>query len=398
MKKFSLILFSVIIFVSIFSFSVFADQDVSLYLNNEKVEPGTPPVFKNQRTMVTLDFFEKAGVITVFDRETEKITLDGEYSSVEFTIGEEIALIHRKFDFTGISERIELDVAPFILDGMVYVPLRFAAESLGALVEWNAVDKSVLVSFEKGTDIIPVERPVEYEEIDISEPSDEDGLYEWVQENRISKGIYHKSINGKNYILICAGEKPTGGYSIEIRSITQVSPGRIYMDAEVIEPSPDTMVIQIITYPCRLIVIDSDGEISVDGDINDNAVTNNEELSFETVNPDIVASNEELSAWIQQVHTEAGIHSKQIGEHVYVVAAAGQKNTGGYSVIVEKVTREHSGDVYVHAVVESPDPDMMVIQVITWPYTVIRLEGTGSGNVHGEIQNSAPANKIINFE
>jgi len=398
MKKIPLLLILLTLFVSMFSSAAFAKQEISVFFNDEKVQLITPPVFKEQRTMVTLDsdFFKKAGVEPKFDKDTGSIIIDGTYLTIQLTVGEKKASIYRKFDFTGIPEITEMDVAPFILDGEVYIPLRFVAEYLGAIVEWDPVTNAVLISFEKEFDIIPVERPVEYEEINISEISDVD-LDSWVQENMHNKGIYHRIFNGKNYVLICAGEKPTGGYSIEIGSITQVSPGRIYIDTEVIEPSPDMMVTQVITYPYRLIVIDGGEEVTVDGDINDHSSKNNDELWFETVNPEIIAANEELSAWINQLYTEAGIHSKQIGEYVYVLVAAGQKNTGGYSVIVEEVTRDQSGDVYVLANVNSPDPDMMVTQVITWPYTVIRIEGTGINKVHGEIKNSSPAG-IVNFK
>lgn len=400
MKKFSLLFFSVIIFVSIFSPGVFASQEITLFLNNVKVELSTPPVLKNNRTMITLDsgFFKKAGVLARYDKETEIITMDGKYSSVEFTVGEKKALIHRKYDFTGIPETIEMDVEPFADEGKVYIPLRFAAEGLGALVEWDGANNSVLVAFEKETDIIPVERPLGYEEINISELSEDDELYLWVQENKNNTGIYHKMLDSKNYVLICAGEKPTGGYSIEINSVTQVYPGRIYIGAEVFAPSPDMMVPQVITYPCMLIVLDIDGEISVDGIINGSSYNAAEEIQFETVSPETIAADEELSAWVDELHRQAGIHLKQKDGYIYALVAAGEKNTGGYSVSVDKVTKEQSGEIFIHAVVNSPDPDMMVIQVITWPYIVVRFEGTDLENVHGEIENSSPIKDIVDFK
>ena len=99
-----------------------------------------------------------------------------------------------------------MDVAPFILDDVVYLPLRFAAEGLGALVEWDGERKSVLVTFEEDIMVIPVERPADYKEINLSELSEEDELYSWVMENRSNAGFYHKAVNNTDYILICAGE------------------------------------------------------------------------------------------------------------------------------------------------------------------------------------------------
>lgn len=398
MKKTILFLILLMLFASVLSTAVFAKQQFIVFLNNEAIELSAPPVFQNQRTMVTLDsdFFKKADVKTKLDEDTKKILIDGKYSTIEFTIGEKSALIHRKFDFTGIPESIEMDVAPYIINDDVYVPLRFAAEGLGALVEWDSVNNSVLVTFKEEMDIIPVETPVEYEEINIADLSDEDELYSWVQANKSTMGIYHKNINNYNYVLICAGEKPTGGYSIEINSVTLVSPGRIYVDAELIKPSLDSIVTQALTYPCKLIAIKSEGEFNVDGVINGSLSNNVEDIAFETISPEAIAADEELSAWVNGLYKQAGFHYRN-GEYVYVLVSAGEKNTGGYSVNVDRVIKEQSGDVYIYAVVESPDPDMMVIQIITWPYTVIRFENTDIAQIKGEIKNSSPAKNIIDF-
>lgn len=394
MRKLLLLILSVSLLLSIFPLTALAEQEVSLFINDEEIEMVTLPVFRNQRTMVPLNsgFFKKLGALAHYNEETGTVSIDGKYSTVEFTIGEKKALVHRKYDFTGIPETFEIDVEPFILDGEVYIPLRFAAEGLGALVEWDGVNKSVLVTLETATDIIPVERPAEYEEIDISELSEDDELYSWVQENRYNTGIYHKVLDNKTYVLICAGEKPTGGYSVEIDSATVVYPGKVYLVAKITEPSPDDMVIQVITYPCRLIVIE--GEFEVDGIIENSADTDAEEIQFEVIDPAAIEADEELSEWVNGLHKQAGIHYRNKDGYAYALVAAGQKNTGGYSVVTDKVVRKQSGDVFIYATVHSPDPDMMVIQVITWPYTVIRFEGTGMEKISGTIQDSSPAEDI----
>lgn len=387
MKKFSLLLILTMLFASVFSSSVFANQGVSVFLNNEAVDPSHPPVFKNQRTMVSLDseFFRKAGTETRFDKESGKIFIDSEYRTLELAIGEKRLLIQRKYDFTGIAETIEMDVAPFILDDAVYVPLRFVAESLGANVEWNGLNNSVSVTLDTGMGIVPVEKPVEYKEVNISELSVDDQLYAWVEKNKSNSGIFHKNINGKNYILICAGEKPTGGYSVDILSATLVNPGKVYIEAKINEPDPDMMVIQILTYPCKLIVIESDDEISVDGNIISSSDFKPEGIKFETVDPSNVTSDRELSAWVNEFYKKEGIHFKQVDDYVYVLVSAGEKNTGGYSVKVKKVILEQPGHVYVYAVVQSPAPGSIVTQAFTWPHTLIRFKGADIKQVKGEI-------------
>lgn len=395
MKKFSMLVLSIMLLLSVFQLTALAEQEVSIIINGEEFEVVAPPVFKNQRTMVPLnsEFFKKLGAETNYNEETGTVTIDGKYSTVEFTVGKRNVLIHRKYDFTGIPETIETDVEPFVLDGVVYVPLRFAAEGLGALVEWNGISKSVLVAIETETEIIPVEKPAEYEEIEIPGLAEEDALYSWVQENRFNTGIYYKILDNKTYILIAAGEKPTGGYTVEIDSATVVYPGRIYITAKVTEPAPDDIVIQMITYPARLIAVD--GDFSADGIIENSSDTGTEEIPFETVDTESIAADEELSAWVGSFYKQAGIHCKNKDGYVYVLVSAGQRNTGGYNVTVDKVVKKQSGDIFIDATVHSPDPDMMVIQVITWPYTVIRIENPGTGNIHGNILDSSPSGDII---
>lgn len=396
MKKFLMVVLSVILLLSSFTSSVFAERKTSLFINGKEVELAASPVIKNQRTMIPFnsEFFTQAGVKTELDIETNTVTIDGKYSTVKFTVGQKNMIVQRKYDFSGIPETIETDVEPFVYEGVVYVPLRFAAEALGAKVEWDSATGSVYVYFDKEEDIIPVEKPAEYEEIDISGISENDGLYSWVQENRINKGIYTKILDNRTYVLIASGEKPTGGYSVEIESATVVYPGRIYLTAVTTEPEPGAMVIQMITYPCKLIAIE--GEFSVDGIIDDFQTGDGEEMKFETVSPAAIAADEELSAWVGRLYRQAGIHCTDKDGYVYVLVSAGMKNTGGYSVTVDRVVKETSGDVYIYATVHSPDPDMFVTQVITWPYTVIRFEGTAE-EIHGNIQDSYPGNNISVF-
>ncbi|AGC68022.1 copper amine oxidase-like protein [Thermoclostridium stercorarium subsp. stercorarium DSM 8532] len=391
MKKIHILILSLMLLLSVFPSTAQADRDVTVFIDvsGEGIELTTSPIFKNQRIMIPTDsdFFNKLGVVTVFDRETGTITIDGANSTVKFFIGEKNASVQRKNQPAGIMESIEMDVEPFIQDGKVYVPLRFAAEGLGAVVEWDGANKSVLVKAETETVTVPVERPAEYKEIDILGLSENEELYSWVQENRDNMGIYQKTLDNKTYVLVCAGEKPTGGYSVEIESATVIYPGKVYLVAKINEPNPDSSVISVITYPCKLIAID--GDFTVDGVIENSAEESTEEIGFEIVTPDTVASDEELSAWVSRLYTQAGIHYTIKDNFVYALVAAGQRNTGGYRVTIDRVAKNKTGDVYIYATVQSPEPGMLVTQVITWPYTVIRFENTDIRNVHGNIRNSA---------
>lgn len=56
----------------------------------------------------------------------------------------------------------------------------------------------------------------------------------------------------------------------------------------------------------------------------------------------------------------------------YVILNMGEKNTGGYSIGVEKV-EETDKNIIITVRENSPAPDAMTMQVITYPYTVVKV-------------------------
>ncbi|SNR83938.1 protease complex subunit PrcB family protein [Flavobacterium sp. ov086] len=61
-----------------------------------------------------------------------------------------------------------------------------------------------------------------------------------------------------------------------------------------------------------------------------------------------------------------------IGNSNYVILNMGEKNTGGYSIGVEKV-EETDKNIIITVKENNPAPDAMVMQVITYPYTVVKI-------------------------
>jgi len=56
----------------------------------------------------------------------------------------------------------------------------------------------------------------------------------------------------------------------------------------------------------------------------------------------------------------------------YVILNMGEKNTGGYSISVEKV-EETDKNIIITVKEKGPAADAMAMQVITYPYTVVRV-------------------------
>lgn len=79
---------------------------------------------------------------------------------------------------------------------------------------------------------------------------------EWIaqklEEMKRQGGVQVLSDELYTYVLLALGERPTGGYSIEVidASEQEVNGERIVIvRAKEIKPTPDMMVIQILTYP-----------------------------------------------------------------------------------------------------------------------------------------------------
>src|SRR5688572_24959781 len=56
----------------------------------------------------------------------------------------------------------------------------------------------------------------------------------------------------------------------------------------------------------------------------------------------------------------------------YVILNMGEKNTGGYSIGVEKV-EETDKNIIITVKENAPAKDAMLMQVITYPYTVVKV-------------------------
>lgn len=56
----------------------------------------------------------------------------------------------------------------------------------------------------------------------------------------------------------------------------------------------------------------------------------------------------------------------------YVILNMGEKNTGGYSVGVEKV-EETDKNIIITVKENTPAKDAMVMQVVSYPYTVVKI-------------------------
>ncbi len=77
----------------------------------------------------------------VFDKVTKEIRFFNDYYYVTFTLGE------KEYLQNGVE--VEMPVAPFVKDGITYLPIRYVANSLGSKVGFDAGLNQILVTDEK---------------------------------------------------------------------------------------------------------------------------------------------------------------------------------------------------------------------------------------------------------
>jgi hypothetical protein len=78
----------------------------------------------------------------------------------------------------------------------------------------------------------------------------------------LSDKMKHDDISNSNYVILNMGEKNTGGYSIGVEKVEETDQN-IIITVKEINPAPDAMVMQVITYPYTVVKIHSKKEIII---------------------------------------------------------------------------------------------------------------------------------------
>lgn len=137
------------------------------------------------------------------------------------------------------------------------------------------------------------------ENVDLTEPTEfdyelieEDAIEDeaaknWYQENKEDYGSYTHSVSEQEkYLLVSAGERRTGGYSLEIEGVNELNQ-MITFNIALNEPSAEDMVTQALTYPNLLVKITANEIFEVEADLNFEAEEANnsdgEEMKFEFI-------------------------------------------------------------------------------------------------------------------
>lgn len=109
------------------------------YIDGQAYPLEAAPYATSGRTMVPIRFVGDAmGAKIGWNSGTSQATFELEGKTVVLTIGSRTALVD--------GQVVTLDVAPRVLNGRTFVPLRFVTETLGAKVDWNGQTSKITLT------------------------------------------------------------------------------------------------------------------------------------------------------------------------------------------------------------------------------------------------------------
>jgi hypothetical protein len=116
------------------------NQGINLFVNGREVDCSmAAPLIKNNRTLVPMrPLFEALDIQVKWIEATKTVVCQKDNTQIELTIGSKNAVIN--------GEVVTVEVAPEIIKGYTYMPVRFLTENLGFNVNWDEETKSVEVS------------------------------------------------------------------------------------------------------------------------------------------------------------------------------------------------------------------------------------------------------------
>lgn len=119
--------------------STLANNDIKVYYNGYEIYFDQPPVIQDGRTLVPMrKIFETIGARVNWVGETQRIYADYSGVSLVFQIG--------NTEYEKNCEYYTMDVAPVLINGYTFVPLRAVSENLFQDVEWVAEERAVRIT------------------------------------------------------------------------------------------------------------------------------------------------------------------------------------------------------------------------------------------------------------
>ena len=138
-KKLTFCLLTLSMILSLFTINVTADDDITIYVNEQILQCDVAPFIENGRTMVPMrKIFEALHAKVDWEGSTQTITATKDNIVITLQINNSTMYNN------GVAEA--LDVVPVIVNSSTFVPIRAVSQSLNASVEWNDIFSTVYIN------------------------------------------------------------------------------------------------------------------------------------------------------------------------------------------------------------------------------------------------------------
>lgn len=174
MKKIISTIMSIIMLLSMSAFSAFADDNITVKLNGQNLHFEVQPQIINDRTMVPMRaIFEALGYEVTWYEYNQSIMAWNPFTKqvLGLSINLDQMLSYFNDEITTTTNTTEfakahskkLDVAPLLINGFTFVPIRAISEASGADVLWDNDTKTVKITATL-PQVYSKENPVYYDE------------------------------------------------------------------------------------------------------------------------------------------------------------------------------------------------------------------------------------------
>lgn len=162
----ALLLLCTTIFSSTNIYSVYADEQIKIFIDGEQLMTEDTPFLSNGRTLVPFRaIFEKLDFEVRWESEAKQINAERRKDKKRIrcniqTIENKMIVMLDDYvtESNGFVNVSSFDVPPQIVSGKTYIPLRAVSEALGCDVDWNGNTKTITIT---AKDKLPTKKEVE---------------------------------------------------------------------------------------------------------------------------------------------------------------------------------------------------------------------------------------------
>ncbi|WP_313339149.1 beta-propeller domain-containing protein [Sedimentibacter sp.] len=128
-----------LILIFAFNFNVFADTNISVYVDNEKIDFDVNPIIENGRTLIPLrGVFEKLGAKVDWNKNISEAVIKDKSNEIQMLLGKNKVMVN--------GEIKDIDVPTKMINSRTFAPLRFITENLGHDIKWDDSTNSVYIT------------------------------------------------------------------------------------------------------------------------------------------------------------------------------------------------------------------------------------------------------------